>query len=160
MKTKNYKPAKKQLIVVMMILSFIIGAYAQKSAVILNDDIDLVQLKSLVEILHPTNIYPEEAYLLPSAITVMENIFMDNEAEEELAVEDWMLDENYFMTSPGSNEKYEAEEEKLVVEDWMLDESHFLPDNTNLNSERNLAEDELQVEDWMLDPNHWVLGAE
>ena len=179
MKAQTNKPVKRQLILVMMILSLIIGSYAQKSAVILNDDVDLEQLKSLVEVLYNTKTYQAELYFLPSVINNMEtgstglksditsfvpeisasDDFMNIEEEGELVVEDWMLDENYFMTPLNSNEMSEAEEEKLVVEDWMLDESHFYTSDANLHSDENITEGELQVEDWMLDPNHWVLGA-
>ncbi len=180
MKAHTYKPAKRQLIIVMMILSFIIGSYAQKSAVIRNDDSDLEQLRNLVEVLYNTKIYQTGLHVLPLAINNLEtggtglksdnvlfvpeisasDAFMNIDAEEKLAVEDWMLDENSFITSLNSNEMTEAEEEKLAVEDWMLDESHFLTSDANLHSEENITEDEMQVEDWMLDPNHWVSGAE
>jgi len=180
MKAQTYKSAKRQLILVTMILSLIIGSYAQKSAIMLNDDIDLEQLKSLVEVLHNTKTDHTGLSFLPTAISNLEtgstglkyditsfvpeisasDDFMNIEEEGELVVEDWMLDENYFISPLSSNEMSEAEEEKLVVEDWMLDESHFLTSDASLHSEENITEDELQVENWMLDPNHWVLGAE
>ncbi|MBN2214799.1 MAG: hypothetical protein JW723_11190 [Bacteroidales bacterium] len=168
----------RQMILVLMVLSFIAGSYAQKSAIALNEGSNIKQLNSIIELLN--NIELNDA--IPSIqvigindtelgsielefdriISVPEfstsNAFILSE-EEELEVEDWMLDESHFRIS-GSNYGMEEAEEKLEVEDWMLDESHFLSGEVKTNSEEDLAEDELQIENWMLDPNHWASLAD
>ncbi len=180
MKTQTNNQIKRQLILVFIVLSFIAGSFAQNSAIALNKDYNFKQLKHFFEALNNEVMNYKGQYLQLSEVSdallssvgseidkmtfapkwTASDAFMVSEQDEELVVEDWMMDENHFMVSPGNNEVFEAEEEKLVVEDWMLDESNFLTSDANLHSEENITEDEMQVEDWMLDPNHWVSGAE
>ncbi len=70
---------------------------------------------------------------------------LNDEHEDALKVEDWMLNENNFSNSTIQNE--EETESKLNIEDWMLNENLF---------ENNVeAEPELKVEDWMISEKVW-----
>ena len=181
MKAQIYRPVKRQMILIMMILGFIAGSYAQKSAATLKADNNLKHFMMMVEVLNRMENDRIALYLQPVGFENTEpgsielkldrinfvsefsnsDAMMLSEEEEDLEVEDWMLDEDYFMHTVSNDEMYQTqEEEKIVVEDWMLDESHFLPNKANLNSVEDIAEDKLQIENWMLDPNHWVLGAD
>ncbi len=179
MKAQIYKSVRKQLVVVLMIMSFMAGAYAQKSAFSFKEDSNFRYLRSLaavisqiendyaailvkpieqVEVRFDNNLKFEEFVLEPEYSA--NEIFLVNEEEEKIQVEEWMMDEDHFRNDKNDDELNEiAEEEKLVIEDWMLDESHFISDNNAIGDEIS-TEDELEVEDWMLNPEHWVLRAD
>ena len=72
-------------------------------------------------------------------------LFMSEESEEALKVEDWMINENTF-NSPVLHVTQEQESE-LKVEDWMMNE-HFFENNTEV-------EPALKVENWMTSDKVW-----
>ena len=167
MKAQIVNQVKKQLTIVIMILSIMAGSYAQKSVSALKEFYNLKQLKSLVEVLNNTEMNDailgstgsESNKIISAPEQTASDAFMVSE-EEELMVEDWILDEAHFRLHVNEDESYEAAgEEKPVIEEWMLDESHFLSNN-NLNEKEITSEDELKVENWMTDLNHWVLRAD
>jgi hypothetical protein len=78
-------------------------------------------------------------------------IYLFNETEEPLQLEDWMLKENNFSTM------YSIENENepaLEIEEWMTNESNFEASVMSLKTE---SEEELQVENWMLDENKFEI---
>jgi hypothetical protein len=162
MKTQNYKPIKKQLIIVLMIMSFIAGAYAQKSTIAFKEDSNFRYLKSLVAVINNMeNGYADLHSRTAEKNVANSDIFLANEKEEKIQVENWMLDEDHFLTNSSEDGLFEtAKEEKLVVEDWMLDESHFLSSDKDLTKDENEVEDDMKVESWMLNPDHWVSRAD
>ena len=151
MKAQIYRPIKRQLILVMMILGFIAGSYAQKSAITLKADNDLRHFMMMVEVLNRMENDRIAVYLQPVGFenTELGSIGLKLDG---IAFESEFSNSDVLMVS--------EEEEELEVEDWMLDESHFLSNKANMNSVEDIAEDKLQIENWMLDPNHWVLGAD
>ena len=197
MKKQSNLPNGKQLMLFLAIMSFVAAGLAQKSAITMKEDNDIRYLKSLAAVISNLETDYSGYFIKPFAsdeIRIVDNnlkyeeyVFVSEYAaddEEKIEVEDWMLDEAYFLTE-GSNELFEvsneesisiedwmldelhfltvsenelyevAEEEKLSVEDWMLDESHFLTASDRIEDD-NTAEDELKVENWMLNPDHWV----
>jgi len=71
------------------------------------------------------------------------------ETEEALSIEDWMLNENNFLTT--LNVETDVED-ALEVESWMTNENLF--DGTAKYFEVE-TEDRLEVEDWMTDTNYF-----
>ena len=71
--------------------------------------------------------------------------FLNEESDEALQLEDWMLNKNNFEYS--TFQYQEEQEQGLDVEDWMLNEKCF--ENLHEN------EPELKVENWMTSDKVW-----
>lgn len=81
--------------------------------------------------------------------------------EEEILLEEWMTDLDYWaksmdsasiankksMKSETSKEEAEILDESLEIEEWML--------NYNWIEKENFDEEELKLEDWMNSPRNW-----
>lgn len=75
-------------------------------------------------------------------------VYLEEETEETLEMEDWMTNENYFVT----NVYLEKETENpLELENWMTNEI-FLNANSLLEEE---TEETLELEEWMVDENYF-----
>jgi len=74
---------------------------------------------------------------------------LEQETEEALVIESWMIDENYFTTSVSIGEAVEI---PLDVEDWMINESLFNANSIYLELE---TEKTLELENWMTDENYF-----
>ncbi len=75
----------------------------------------------------------------------------ENIEETTLSLENWMLEESYWLASNSENLNLEVED-TLELEAWMLDES-----NWEVNKETFEQEDEskLVLESWMDNANFW-----
>lgn len=110
--------------------------------------------------LAPTSVamHPAEALLEVNAEEILEvenwmineSYFISpipvTEAEALLEVESWMTSESYFASPVGVAES----EEPLNVEQWMLGDQNFSAITTKEESENTL-----EVEDWMLNESVW-----
>lgn len=89
--------------------------------------------------------------------------------EEELTIEPWMTDNNYWNSPSGELSQIE-EEESLVVEDWMMnhekwDQKEVTPKSFTIWEDENgtlyvfkkrvVTEPTLQIEKWMTDYRYW-----
>jgi hypothetical protein len=158
----------KQLMLFLVIMSFVVAGLAQKSVITMKEDNNIRYLKDLAAVISNLETNYSGYFAKPVAsddISAVEDNLVSEEyvivsdysagAEEEIKVEDWMLDEAYFRAE-SSNELYEVTEEKsIAIEDWMMDESHFL--SISENELYEVAEEEkLVIEDWMLDESHFL----
>lgn len=75
--------------------------------------------------------------------------YYEEEADADLNLEDWMVNDSYF----GMGLNYETEmESNLELEDWMMNENLF----TGVAAWFNIEADEtLELEDWMTDTNYF-----
>ena len=72
---------------------------------------------------------------------------LEQESEQALNLEDWMMDNNFFGVS--ELEVNEVNEKDLEVEAWMLDESLFNVEKNNGN--------EMELESWMTSDKLWAM---
>lgn len=70
--------------------------------------------------------------------------YLENEAEESLEVESWMVDQNAFFMDVYLEE---AVEEPLEIENWMVEEPVF----GTIPYPEEITEEPLRLEKWMLD---------
>ncbi len=74
-------------------------------------------------------------------------VLLEEESEQALEVEDWMIDDNFLGVSV--LEITEESDLDLEVEEWMLDENLF---QVKENNESNL-----ELEDWMTSEEVWAI---
>jgi hypothetical protein len=80
--------------------------------------------------------------------------FLEVESEEALEIENWMMNENNFVTFISLEEEIEN---PLEVEYWMTNENNFNPSTMSLIQEND---NELEIEDWMLNHDLFIANGE
>ncbi|UCH13630.1 MAG: hypothetical protein JSV22_11035, partial [Bacteroidales bacterium] len=58
-----------------------------------------------------------------------------------------------------SNIWEEENDEEMGIEDWMLNEFDTKPSVKNTLPEEDIIEEEMKIEDWMLDADNWTVSA-
>jgi hypothetical protein len=80
--------------------------------------------------------------------------FLEVESEEALEIENWMMNENNFVTFISLEEEIEN---PLEVEYWMTNENNFNPSTMSLIQENDNV---LEIEDWMLNHDLFIANGE
>ncbi|VAW20394.1 hypothetical protein MNBD_BACTEROID01-2032 [hydrothermal vent metagenome] len=74
----------------------------------------------------------------------------ENEHETALEVENWMVNDNYWIY-PANTIILEAEaENELFLEGWMTNETFWVSNDTETENEQ-----EMNLEPWMYNANYW-----
>ena len=137
MKTKNnvQKTITKAFAVIISLVLISITVQAQEfwKSVLKNNSFHQIAMAMVDEASVEMNVAPA---------TTEATFYYEEEADAALNVEDWMVNENYFLT--GLN--YETEvENSLELEAWMVNENLF----TGLTAFNVETEAALELEDWM-----------
>ncbi len=78
--------------------------------------------------------------------------FVEQETEEALELENWMIDESYFTIDFSIEEEIEK---PLDLENWITDEALF---STNSLYQEVETEEALELENWMTDESYFTTG--
>ncbi|WP_167615445.1 hypothetical protein [Maribellus sediminis] len=143
MKTKNnvQKTITKAFAVIISLVLISITVQAQEfwKSVLKNNSFHQIAMAMVDEASVEMDVAP---------VTTEATFYYEEEADEALNVEDWMVNENYF----GTGLNYETEtENSLELEDWMVNENLFTG-LTGFNVETEAA---LELEDWMTNTNYF-----
>jgi hypothetical protein len=78
---------------------------------------------------------------------------LENIAEPKLEIENWMINETYWVSAQETNTFQKEQEENLLLEDWMVNDKKWglsLFEYPGLDSEPKLV-----LENWMLSGIYW-----
>jgi hypothetical protein len=71
--------------------------------------------------------------------------------ENNLIIEDWMIDDQHWITTNTKLNNNELMEEEIEIEDWMSDDNFFKFNSMHFT----FNEEPLQIEKWMSDNSYW-----
>jgi hypothetical protein len=130
MKTKNnvQKTKSKSLAVIisLVLISFTVKAQDFWKSVSVNDNYNIMAMVD--------SNFASTTTGLKSAVTTASPAYAELEKEEGLEMEDWMFNEDFFVTSLDmENEK----EEPMQMEVWMLDDNFFAEDEPKTKNDQN-----------------------
>ena len=137
---------KTTLKIITVAIMMILGVFSVSA----QSTILIIEIQSFV-----ASIQGLDAEFVTSSEITTENFFF---AEEKLALEDWMVDQDNWDTATGNNTikviNEVTEEEELILEDWMVDQPSVEVQNS-WNFLRVDIEPPLKVEDWMICKEPW-----
>ena len=148
MKTKNnvQKAILKSLAVVTSLVLISINVYAQDLWKSLFDNYNFNEIEiAMVD-------YKTVANAAENGATRYESL-LEQENEVALRLEDWMRDENNFVSVISIEEEFEN---TLKLEDWMTNEALFNATSIYLQAE---AEADMELENWMTDENNFEVST-
>ncbi|GET21026.1 hypothetical protein [Prolixibacter denitrificans] len=130
MKTQANNSAKKVMVTFMIVLTVSVMNIANAQGI-----------SGFVAMLSPVNAM--------NSTTVEKMAVLVNEElnDDELKVEDWMSNDNYWRVS--------EQDEQLEVEDWMSSENYW-----GVKEQANFSDSPLTVENWMSSDSYWTGGQQ
>ena len=78
---------------------------------------------------------------------------LENIAEPELKVENWMVNENHWNVTGKTVQFIKDYDSKLEIESWMTDYSYWTVQQSLVVE--TATDDELKVENWMISEEYW-----
>jgi len=88
---------------------------------------------------------PNESSIIPTCIEPLEN-------ENDLQIENWMINEDFWDKSESNIDLTVTPEEDLTIQDWMSSDNFFKIDKQTVIEEKKNT---LSLEKWMSDNNFW-----
>ena len=151
------KPAinlKRASLIILLLMFVIIGIQSQKSlnySFYCDTDSFKKALLKIIKFNDQDEIYEYTYYPMINEpdfkiLPITDNIFITVEVITGINIEDRNIVE----------EEYE---EEMEVECWMLNDFSIEPCKSNISLDEDAKEEEMEIEDWMLDPDNWVVAS-
>jgi len=151
------KPAvnlKRASLIILLLMFVIIGIQSQKSinySYYYDTDSYKKALLKIIKLNDQNDMYKYTYYPMlnepdSKILPAMDNMFIPVEANTDINIENQNIME-------------EENEEEMELECWMLNVFNIMPCVSEITHDEEVKEEEMEIEDWMLNADNWIVAT-